>query len=119
MAKQYPLDIDDIHGDDDMWLMSKGHHSIEAFSAEAKRLGYGREADEDEYYEFETPKHILMRSVPCREGGIRFQPSEASGPGVFPATIAICYWIRPRRAERAAKFAQRAAQTAKGERDAG
>lgn len=106
MAKQYPLDIDAIYSEDDMWIMSKGHHPFEDFSAEARRRGYGRESDEDEYYEFETPKHALMRSVPNSEGGTRFWPVDAPGPGVFPVTIALCYWVRPSRAERAAKIAQ-------------
>ena len=100
MAKQYLLDIDAIHSEDDMWIMSKGHHSIEAFSTEAKRLGYGKEADEDEYYELETPRHGLMRSIPNRDGGTTFFPAETPGPGVFPVTIALCHWVRPSRGQR-------------------
>lgn len=114
MAKQYPLDVFTSHSDDEMWIMSKGHHSTEEFSAEAKRLGYCKEDDEDEHYEFEAPKHGLMRSVPNRDGGVTFWPAEAAGPGVFPVTIALCHWVRPSRAERAAKFAQHAAQAAQG-----
>lgn len=116
MAKQYLLDIDAIHSEDDMWIMSKGHHSIEAFSTEAKRLGYGKEPGEDEGYDFETPEHILMRSVPNSEGGTRFWPVDATGPGVFPATISLCQWVRPTREERARKAAQRA-EAQKGSND--
>ena len=105
----HPLKINAVHGDDEMWLMSKGHHDAESFAAEAKRLGYGKEGYEDEYYELETPNHGLMRSIPNRDGGTTFFPAETPGPGVFKVTIALCHWVRPSRQQRAAKFAQRAA----------
>lgn len=104
MAKTYPLEIEQLHGDDEAFLMSRGHHDPEAFRAQAVidvglRTGPIEAGDE-----IETPTHGYMRIVP-RDGHCNWhEPAKGPGPGAFPVTTASIYWERAeKRAAQAAK----------------
>lgn len=92
--RAYPLEIERLYSEDESFLMSRGHHDLEAFRAQAA-IDWGlRTDDREEGEEIETPVHGYMRRVP-RDGYSNWhEPANGPGPGAFPVTTAACYWAR-------------------------
>jgi hypothetical protein len=91
MPKTHPLEIEQLHGDDEAFLMSRGHHDPKAFRAQAV-IDWGlRTGPSEAGDDIETPTHGYMRIVP-RDGYSNWhEPAKGPGPGAFPVTTATCY----------------------------
>ncbi len=78
-AKQYPLEVQSV-GSDTYIAMSKGHHDLEAFMAEAVRECPG--------WFLGGPQHRWCKTVPDRSGEFahRYVFVEEGTPGALPAT---------------------------------
>lgn len=94
MAKTYPLEIEQLYGDDEAFLMSRGHHDPKAFRAQAV-IDWGLRTDPSEDGdEIETPTHGYMRIVPRADCSNWHEPAKGPGTGAFPVTTATCFWAR-------------------------
>lgn len=79
MARDYPLDVQNVGGDE-YAFMSKGHHDRDAFMAEVAQWHTGTP--------MRVPKHLWVKTVPCQCGEHRchYELSDEQRKGWFPAT---------------------------------
>jgi hypothetical protein len=80
MSKKYPLEIENIGGDECV-LISKGHHDIHDFMKQVRGDGYD--------WPLGIPAHCYMKTVPTKEEGFicRYEPVTKSTRGAWPCTI--------------------------------
>lgn len=90
MAKQYPLDVMNVGGDE-YAVMSKGHHDPDAFMQEVRAHGYD--------WPLGKPKHVWVKTVPCGdwcgEHRCHYELSDTERKGWFPATYAWEHYELP------------------------
>ncbi len=77
MAKQYPLEVENVGGDTYI-VMSKGHHDHKEFM----------KAVQDSWdWPLGKPEHVWIKSTPNNvDGGSYFNIVDKSTRGAFPAT---------------------------------
>lgn len=81
MPKSYPLDIENVGGDE-YALMSRGHHDLHAFMREIRAQGYS--------WPLGVPAHKWVKTVPCQCGEHRchYEFVNEGTRGAWPATYA-------------------------------
>lgn len=79
MAKDYPLDVQNV-GDDTYCVMSKGHHDSDVFMAKVREDGYD--------WPLGNPKHVWVKTTPCNTGEYQshYNIVDEGTAGAWPAT---------------------------------
>lgn len=78
---QHPLDVQSV-GSDQYIVMSRGHHDLEAFMAEAVKHFHG--------WFLGGPKHVWCKTTPTNEGSAYNFVKEGTR-GAWPATYCFEY----------------------------
>lgn len=81
MAKQYPLEIDNV-GSHTYIVMSRGHHDVHDFMRQVREDGFN--------WPLGMPKHVWVKATPDPTGECvcKYNIVEQGTRGAFPATYA-------------------------------